>query len=93
MKDVNGLDAVPLDRMPDRFGRLRVLITADECAQLLDLGYEVRLHRHYPIQPLDARLIATDKSVEQWLEERLAPVRPADTRPPKRATKRATKKR
>jgi hypothetical protein len=82
MKDVHGLDAVPLDRMPDRRGRLRVLITADECVRLLDLGYEVRLHRHHPIQPLDPKLIATDEAVSRWLEERLAPFRPADVPPP-----------
>ena len=87
MKDVRGLDATPLDRMPDRYGRLRALVTADECARLLDLGYEVRLHRHYPIQPLDAGLIATDESVQQWLDERLAEVRPSDSPPPTRTAR------
>ena len=75
-KDLGRLDDMPLDRMPDRYGRVRALVTAEECARLLDLGYEVRLHRHHPIEPLDARLIATDESVQGWLDEILAAARP-----------------
>lgn len=78
------LDSVPLDRMPDARGRLRALVTADEIVTLLDLGYEVSLHRHLAIQPMAAELIATDESVRRTLEHRFAPVRPA--LPPARAT-------
>jgi hypothetical protein len=85
-KDLGRLDDMPLDRMPDRYGRVRALVTAEECARLLDLGYQVRLHRHHPIEPLDARLIATDESVKRWLDEILAaarseaPTKPSRTR-------------
>ena len=82
-KDLSGLDNVALDRLPDRYGRLRALVTAEDCAQLLELGYEVRLHRHHAIGPMDPRLIETDKSVQGWLEERLASIRPDE--PAKRA--------
>ena len=58
-KDLPRLDDVPLDRIPDRYGRLRALLTAEECADLLDMGYEVRLRRHHPIKALDPELIAT----------------------------------
>jgi hypothetical protein len=68
-KDLRPLDDMQLDRLPDRYGRIRALVTAEECARLLDLGYQVRLHRHHPIEPLDGRLIATDESVQRWLEE------------------------
>jgi hypothetical protein len=75
-KDLGPLDDVALDRMPDRYGRVRALVTSEECARLLDLGYEIRLHRHHPIKPLDPRLIATDESVQTWLDEILEAVRP-----------------
>jgi hypothetical protein len=68
-KDLRLLDDMQLDRMPDRYGRIRALVTAEDCARLLDLGYQVRLHRHHPIEPVDARLIATDESVQGWLDE------------------------
>ncbi len=68
-KDIRELDAEPLDRMPDRYGRLRVLITAEGIVDLVDRGYEVRIRRHHPIQPFPRELIATDQSVQQWLEE------------------------
>jgi formate dehydrogenase maturation protein FdhE len=67
---------MPLDRIPDRYGRVRALVTAEECARLLDLGYQIRLHRHHPIEPIDARLITTDESVQRWLDEILAAARP-----------------
>jgi hypothetical protein len=85
MKDLSGLDAVPLDRLPDRYGRLRALVTAEECARLLDLGYEVRLHRHHPSEPLDPGQITSDASAQRLLEERLASVRPAIARGPARS--------
>lgn len=68
-KDLRRLDDMQLDRLPDRYGRVRVLVTAEECAQLLDLGYQVRLHGHQALEPLDPRLIATDESVQAWLDE------------------------
>jgi hypothetical protein len=74
--DLGQLDDMELDRMPDRYGRVRALVTAEECVRLLDLGYEVRLHRHHPIEPLDTSLIATDESVQHWLDEVLAAARP-----------------
>jgi hypothetical protein len=75
-KDLRLLDDMQLDRMPDRYGRIRALVTAEECARLLDFGYQVRLHRHHPIEPLDARLIATDESVQRWLDEIVAAADP-----------------
>ena len=65
------LDELDLDRVPDQGGRIRALLTADDCVRLLDLGFEVRLHRAHPVRPLDPRLIETDESVRRWLDERL----------------------
>jgi hypothetical protein len=89
-KDLAPLDDLALDRVPDRYGRVRALVTAEECATLLDLGYEVRLHRAHPIGPLDPRLVETDESAQRWLDERLAALRqrpvvsPGDTTTRKR---------
>jgi hypothetical protein len=70
------LDGLDLDRVPDRYGRFRALVTAEDCARILNLGYEVRLRRHHPSGPLDPKLIATDESVKRWIEERLGSIRP-----------------
>ena len=82
-KELASLEDLHLDRLPDRYGRLRALVTAEDCARLLDRGYEVRLRRHHPVKPLDPGLVATDESVQRWIEERLAEVRPgtATTKP------------
>ena len=81
-KDLAPLDDLALDRVPDRHGRIRALMTAEECEMLLDLGYEVRLHRAHPIRPLDPRLVETDKAAQRWLDERLATLkRKPDTAP------------
>jgi hypothetical protein len=71
--------------MPDARGRLRALLTADEIVTLLDLGYEIRLHRHLAIQPMDPELIAADEPFKRSLEQRFASVRP--TPAPARTTK------
>lgn len=59
-----------LDRIPDPEGQVRLLVDADECAQLLDQGFEVRLRRAVPIRPLDQRLVADDEDVRAWFDER-----------------------
>lgn len=63
--------ALDLDRVPDREGRVRLLITADEAVGLVERGYEVHLHRALPVRPLDRSLIADDDAVRQWLEDRV----------------------
>jgi hypothetical protein len=56
-----------LDRVPDPEGGVRLLVTADDCARLLDSGYEVRLHRALPVRPLSGEAVASDESVRDWL--------------------------
>ena len=60
-----------LDRVPDPHGGVRLLVSPDEAADLLDRGYEVRLHRHLPVAPLGAELVAGDDAIEAWLAERV----------------------
>jgi hypothetical protein len=79
------IDHLDIDRVPGPKGQLRALVTADECVQLLDLGFEVRLHHAHPVRPLDPSLIATDESVRRWLDEKLRNIiRPARPKEPKR---------
>ena len=60
-----------LDRVPDPRGDVRLLISPDELAQLLDEGYEVRLYRTVRPQPLHPDLIVGDDEAVRWLEERV----------------------
>jgi len=58
-----------IDRVPDPKGRVRALLTADECVGLLDQGFEIRLYHAHAVRPLDPSLIETDESVRLWLDE------------------------
>ena len=71
-------DELGIDRVPDPQGRVRALVTADECVRLLEQGFEVRLHHAHPIRPLDPRLIETDEAVRRQLEERLQGIERAE---------------
>jgi len=76
---VSGVDAVAqlsdldLDRLPDPAGEMRVLVDPNDISRLVDQGFEVRLLRAVPVQPLDPALIASDEDVESWYTERLSP--------------------
>jgi hypothetical protein len=58
-----------LDRVPDPDGGVRVVITAEDAARLLAEGFEVRLVRALPVQPLDSSLVLDDGSARAWLDE------------------------
>lgn len=60
-----------LDRVPDPRREVRLLINADELAELLEQGYEVRLHRTVRPEPLSPDLIMTDDEAVGWLEDRV----------------------
>jgi len=60
-----------LDRVPDPDGGVRLLLTAQECAQLLERGYEVHLLRAVPVQPLSRELVEDDDGATRWLEGRV----------------------
>jgi hypothetical protein len=65
-------DDLDVDRVPDAKGRVRALITVEDCVRLLDRGLEVRLYRAHPHEPLDPALIVTDKSFRQWLDKQVS---------------------
>ena len=58
-----------LDRVPDPQGGVRVVVTAEDAAQLVARGYEVLLVRALPVQPLDPALVVEDEGARAWLEE------------------------
>jgi hypothetical protein len=60
-----------LDRVPDPHGDVRLLIDAEELAQLLDEGYEVRLYRAVRPRPLREDLVMSDDEAVRWLEDRV----------------------
>jgi len=68
LDDVADLD---LDRIPDPAGGVRLLVSADEVADLVERGYEVHVTRVHPVRPLDAGLTVDDSAVTAWLEERV----------------------
>jgi hypothetical protein len=88
-KELGGIESFPLDRIPDRYGRIRAFVTTEDCVALLDAGYEVRLHRHYPVEPVDPDLIASDAEAKRWLENRLAEIRPDVSAPKRRRAKKS----
>ena len=47
-----------LDVLPTHDGEVRALVSIGSWLFLLDAGYEVRLHHHYPIEPVDPSLIS-----------------------------------
>ncbi len=63
--------ALDLDRIPDPDGGIRLLVGAEECTQLLEQGFEVRLVRAVPVRPLAPELIAADDDVRSWVHARV----------------------
>lgn len=68
---LDGVADLDLDRVPDPEGGVRLLVTADEAAQLVERGYEVHLLRALPVAPLDDALVAEDDDVRAWLEDQV----------------------
>jgi hypothetical protein len=64
------LAAFDLDRVPDPGGEVRALLSLGDIYRLLEAGFEVRLQRALPRRPLNPELIAEDRDVQAWFEER-----------------------
>jgi hypothetical protein len=67
--DLGQIDKIDVFRVPSPDGQIRVLATPDELERLIDLGFELHLHRAYPIRPLDPTLIETDEAFQGWLTD------------------------
>jgi hypothetical protein len=68
---LEGVADLDLDRVPDPEGGVRVLVTTDEAARLVERGYEVHLLKALPVAPLNRELVMDDESVTAWLEDRV----------------------
>jgi hypothetical protein len=60
-----------LDRVPDPDGGVRLLVTGDEAARLVEQGYELHMLQVHPVRPLDAALAMDDETAQAWLEEQV----------------------
>ncbi len=74
------ISALDLDRIPDA-DDVRLLVTMEDAARLVDQGFEVRLLRAVPVQPLDADLIASDDQARDWFDDRVRGVAEAQAEP------------
>lgn len=73
--DISALADLDLDRIPggiDDPDGVRVLVSAGELTDLMAMGYEVRLQRALPLQPLNPDLITSDLDAALWLDDKLA---------------------
>ena len=68
---LTGVSALDLDRVPDPAGGVRVLVDPNDISRLVAQGFEVRLHRAVPVQPLDPALVSADEDVLNWLTARI----------------------
>ena len=67
----NWADDLNVDRVPNREGEVRALLSVDDVVRLLEQGLEVRLFRVHAAGPLDPALVATDESFQRWLDEKV----------------------
>ena len=75
---LEGVSDFDLDRIPDPEGGIRLLVTAEQAAQLVERGYEVRLVRAIPVRPLDPELVMDDDAARAWLDEQLGDIERQD---------------
>jgi hypothetical protein len=65
--NLSRIDEIDVFRLPSPDDQIRVLVTPGELERLIELGFELHLHRAYPIRPLDPTLIETDEAFQDWL--------------------------
>lgn len=67
--ELDAVDALDLDRVPDVEGGVRVLVGPDEVRRLVTEGFEVRVQAVSPVTPLDPGLVSDDAEVRAWFED------------------------
>jgi hypothetical protein len=77
-QDVARVADLDLDRIPDREGGVRILVTLDDLVRLLDSGYEVHLYRALPVQPLSAEMVSSDDDARAWFEGQVQGIQRAE---------------
>lgn len=66
---------IDVDRVPDTKGKIKALLSMEDCVRLLNDGFEIRLFRAHPIEPLKRDLIVSDKVFDKWLKDQLRDVK------------------
>lgn len=67
--ELDAVDSLDLDRVPDVEGGVRVLVGPDEVRRLVTEGFEVRVQAVSPVAPLDPGLVSDDAEVRAWFED------------------------
>ncbi len=70
-RDLDSVEKLDLDRVPDPEGRVRVLVSEDQLRQLQQDGFTVELQQRIPVEALDPSLVYTDDDARAWVESRL----------------------
>lgn len=67
--ELNAVDSLDLDRVPDPEGGVRMLVGPEDLARLVAEGYEVRVQAVAPVAPLDPGLVSDEADVRAWFED------------------------
>lgn len=65
------VDRFDLDRLPNRGGSVRALVTEEELATLRSAGVPVEVGDQIDVAPLDRSLLVSDDEAQAWLQKRL----------------------
>ncbi|MBP6994553.1 MAG: hypothetical protein KBB39_00240 [Phycicoccus sp.] len=65
------VDRFDLDRLPDRRGATRALVTQEELGQLRNAGVPLEVGERLDVAPLDPALTVTDDQAHRWLKRRV----------------------
>ncbi len=65
------VDRFDLDRLPDRHGATRALVTQEELGLLRNAGVPLEVGERLEVSPLDPALTLTDDQAHRWLKRRL----------------------
>lgn len=67
--ELQAVESLDLDRVPDPDGGMRMLVGQEDMARLVAEGYEVRVQAAVPVAPLDPSLVADETDVRAWFED------------------------
>jgi hypothetical protein len=76
-EEPNWIEKLDIDRVHDPTDQIRALLTPEDCVRLVNLGFEVRLHNAYPVEPLNPSLIQTDDLVKRWFDAKVQSIKGA----------------
>ena len=65
------LAALDLDRVPDEEGVVRLLLTPDELAAVVESGFEVVVNAVLPVRALADSMVLDDESAAAWFDDQV----------------------